>query len=220
MKYYIWFISLLCPFIVTIANAEENKDIYLYSKDTAPHDIAYERWPIIYWQKIMAGPENETTNYVKDCYAIQHGSVMFLANPFGIPKANYECFFNTENSFFFPLYSEECDYESIKNDDGLRSCVTENNQYAKGKIFIDGVEIKDIKEYKITTDFFNINFSSISPFGVMPGTYRALIDGLFLFFKPLPAGIHEIKYSIIQIKPTHDNDYASEITYKLHINPK
>ncbi len=75
----------------------------------------------------------------------------------------------------------------------------------------------DLSKYHFTTDFFNITYNELNPYNAPAGTYRALIDGLFVFIKPLPLGIHEIKYSMLQITPTHDNDYASEITYKLNI---
>ena len=128
--------------------------------------------------------------------------------------------FSTNNSFFFPLFSEECDYESVTGDDELKNCVTRNNQYADGKISIDGLDLKNISQYKFTTDFFNINFKPNNLYDATAGTYRALINGLFLFIKPFTPGLHEIKYSIIQIKPTHDNDYAAEITYKINIISK
>ena len=99
----------------------------------------------------------------------------------------------------------------------MHDCVVANNQFAKGKVFVDGVELTELQPYQFQTDFFNLNLTANNPFGSEPGTYRALIDGLWIFLKPLPVGDHEVKYSMVQIKPTHDNDYASEITYKLKI---
>ena len=62
--------------------------------------------------------------------------------------------FTTSNSFFFPLFSEECDYADITSDDALRECVTANNQFAKGKVFIDGIEITDIVKIPLYHGFF------------------------------------------------------------------
>jgi hypothetical protein len=138
-------------------------------------------------------------------------------SPFSIPKANFECNFTTSNSYFFPLFSEECDYESITGLDNLKKCVRENNDFARGKVFIDGTEIPNLSSYRFTTDMFKINYTNMNPYDATPGSYDALIDGLFIFLKPLSEGTHELKYSIVQIKPSHDNDYAAQITYKLNI---
>ncbi len=207
---------IICLSLFTSSYAQKESD-FLYTLDSKVDGIEFKKWPILYWQAYLDEYDNKTTDINDNCYSIKHGSVIFLVNPFRISKANYECTFTTSNSFFFPLFNEECDYADINNDNALRECVTANNQFAKGKVFINGIEMTDLSKYHFTTDFFNINLTSSNPFGSTPGTYRALVDGLFIFVKPLPSGIHEIKYSMVQIKPSHDNDYASEITYKLNI---
>jgi hypothetical protein len=196
----------------------QNSNQYLYDLNSKPGGIDFKKWPILYWNQYLSQHNNKTTDVKDECYSIKFGSTIFLVNPFSIPKANYNCTFSESNSFFFPLYSEECDYESVTGGDAaLEQCVIENNQYARGKVFIDGVELTGLKQYQFNTDFFNMNFTSDNPYDAKPGSYRALINGLFIFVKPLTEGTHELKYSMVQIKPTHDNDYASDITYKLDI---
>ncbi len=211
---------VICLSLFSSSYAQKQGGDNLYTLDSKVDGIDFKKWPMLYWQAYLDQNDNKTTDVNDKCYSIKHGSAVFLVNPFRISNANYECTFTTSNSFFFPLFSEECDYADITNDDALRECVTANNQFAKGKVFIDGIEMTDLSKYHFTTDFFNTNLTSNNPFGSTPGTYRALMDGLFVFVKPLPSGNHEIKYSMVQIKPSHDNDYASEITYKLNILDK
>ncbi len=197
--------------------AQNNTTELLYPLDSAVDGVPFKNWPILYWEAYLAESDNKTTDVKDGCYSIQHGSVAFLVNPFRISKATYNCTFDANTSLFFPVFSEECDYAETKGDQNLLDCVVENNQYAKGKVFVDGVELTKLEPYHFKSSFFDLNLTSNNPFGSEPGTYRALIDGSWIFLKPLHPGDHEIKYSMVQIKPTHDNDYASEIIYKLKI---
>jgi hypothetical protein len=209
--------SILVFSTFALAGAQKNTKDLLYPLGSEVNGIPFKNWPIEYWKSYLAEYDNKTTDIKDNCYSINHSSVAFLVNPFRISKATYNCNFDTNTSFFFPLFSEECDYAETHGDQNLLDCVVENNQFAKGKIYVDGVELTDLQPYHIKSDFFNLNLTSNNPFGSQPGVYRALIDGLWIFLKPLPAGDHEIKYSMVQIKPTHDNDYASEIIYKMKI---
>lgn len=216
----IFFVLVLIffPSLMTLSYAQKGSDEFLYPIDSEIDGIDFKIWPTLYWQSYLDQFDNKTTDVNDKCYSITQGSVVFLVNPFRTSKANYECTFNDNNSFFFPLYSEQCDYAEITNDAALRDCVTANNKFARGKVFIDGTEITDLSKYHFTTDFFQIHLSPNNPFGSPPGTYRSLVDGLFIFVMPLSPGLHEIKYSMFQITPSHDRDYASEIIYKLNIN--
>jgi hypothetical protein len=218
MKEIVFMLVLLIISYFTIESYAQSRSVdYLYPIDSSPLGINFKEWPILWMKSYLEEYENKTTDINGNCYSIEYKSVIFLTSPFSIPRANYECSFTTSNSYFFPLFSEECDYESITGLENLKKCVLENNNFARGKVFINGTEIHNLSGYRFTTDMFKINFTSMNPYGATPGSYDALIDGLFVFIKPLPVGTHELKYSIVQIKPNHDNDYAAEITYKLHV---
>lgn len=196
----------------------QNSNQYLYDLNSKPGGIDFKKWPILYWNQLLNQYSNKTTDVKDECYSIEYRSTIFLVNPFSIPRGNYNCTFSESNSFFFPLYGEECDYESSPEDDrALEICVRQNNPYATGQVYLDGIKLTGLSQYEFNTDFFNINYTSDNPYNAKAGTYRALINGLFIFLKPLPEGTHELKYTVLQIKPTHDNDHASEVIYNLNI---
>lgn len=192
-------------------------DDYCYGLDSVIEGVDYRNWAAKYWQANFDQYGNRTTDVNGDCYSIKHGSVIFLANPFAVKeRAIYNCTFDTTNSFFFPLFSEECDYAETKSDEALKTCVTQNNKFASGRLVIDGFEITDLSKYHFTTDFFDITYGQENPYNTPPGTYRSLVDGLFIFLKPFSPGPHELKYFMAQATPDGHN-FAAEITYKLNI---
>jgi hypothetical protein len=50
------------------------------------------------------------------------------------------------------------------------------------------------------------------------GTYRALLDGIWLMLKPLPVGDHKIEINIVQIIPGRESENLFiNIVYNLHV---
>jgi hypothetical protein len=194
-----------------------NLNKYCYDLDSVIEGCTYKNWAARYWQAKLDEDNNKTADISGACYSIKHGSVVFLANPFAVKeRANYNCTFDTTNSFFFPLYSEESDYAETKSDEELNSSVTQNNKFASGRLIVDGFEITGLSKYHFTTDFFDITYGQVNPYNAPSGTYRALVDGLFIFLKPFSEGKHELKYSVAQATPD-GNNFSAEITYKLDI---
>ena len=197
----------------------------LFSVNSSPYGIDFKRWAIYYLQKDMSEwYKNFPKNDDKCNYHI-NGTVKMLANPFDLfefvnREPIYECNFDTTDSYFFPLFLESCDYYEKNSDPKLNTCVVERNQHAKGQVWLDGVELQNLDRYRLTTDYFKINYTTPNPVNVPEGSYRALLNGLFLFVKPLPPGDHELVYKMIQFPDDPFNKFAASITYKLHISKK
>jgi hypothetical protein len=199
-------------------------DDRIYPIEATVDGKTYKEWIIEYWkayigkQTSLNKNPNDEPGITDDCFVLgQKDYVVFLPSLYAVHKSYYNCTHTTSNSFFFPLFSEECDYSTLSSDDQLQQCVNEHNDYAQGKLFLDSVEIKDLTNYRITTDFFSVTYEDLNPYNAPPGTYRALVDGLFIFVKPLPPGTHEIKYSVAQEPPSFNHHYSSEITYHIEV---
>lgn len=218
----------------------------LFPVNSSPYGINLKKWAISYLQKDMSEyNENFPKNDDKCNTYNNSGPVKMLANPFDLVateeaervnildfgtinvaehrKVSYECNFVTSDSYFFTMFLESCDYHDPKSDTDaeLNACVVKRNQEATGKAWLDGVELQNLDRYRLTTDYFTINYTTPNPDNVKEGTYRALLNGLFLFVKPLPPGDHELKYVMSQItKNPQDINYSAEIIYKLHITEK
>jgi len=200
-------------------------DDRIYPIEATVDGKTYNEWIIEYWkayinkQTSMNKNPNDEPGLTDDCFVIgQKYSVIFLPSLFTVHKPSYSCTYTTSNSFFFPLFSEECDYSTLSSDVQLQQCVNEHNDYAHGKLFLDGVELTDLSNYRITTDFFPITYEELNPYNALPGTYRALINGLFIFLKPLDVGEYVLRYSVTEEPPSLNHHYTSEITYHIKVD--
>jgi len=181
-------------------------------------------WIIEYWkayigkQTSLNNNPNDRSKLTDNCFVLgKKDNVVFLPSLYAPHKPSYSCTFTTSNSFFFPLFSEECDYSTLDSDGQLQQGVNERNDYAQGKLFLDNVEVTDLSNYRITTDFFEITYEELNPYNAPPGTYRALINGLFIFLKPLSMGDHVLKYAVTQKLPSLNHHYTSAITYYITV---
>lgn len=197
---------------------------FLYPPDSIINGKSYSQWAIEYWREYIDKQTRINLDPCKeppltdDCFILgKRDSVVFLPSLFSSHDSSYNCTFDTTNSFFFPLYSEQCDYSHLTSDDQLKRSVNENNDYASGNLVIDNNVITNLSEYRLTTEFFNITYGNLNPFNAPPGTYKALINGLFVFIKPLGKGEHVIKYSVFQNPPSLNNHYSSSIVYNITI---
>ena len=68
-----------------------------------------------------------------------------------------------------------------KNDAEVCKCATKDNEF--GVIFatIDGVRLQNLEQYRIQSDFFNIIILEHNIYGADPGTFKAIVDGFFVF---------------------------------------
>jgi hypothetical protein len=84
-------------------------------------------------------------------------------------------------AILFPILSGECDYSTEKSDAEVCKCATEGNEF--GVIFttIDGVRLQNLGQYRIQSDFFNIILPEDSIYEADPDTFKAIVDGFFVF---------------------------------------
>ena len=79
----------------------------------------FSEWIIEYWkaymdkQTSMNNNTNDESELTDNCFVLgQQDNVVFLPSLYAAHKPTYSCTFTTSNSFFFPLFSEECDYSN------------------------------------------------------------------------------------------------------------
>lgn len=198
---------------------QNNANDYLYSTDSTPLGIDFREWPIHYFNDYLDRFHDDALNFKDECHFGTKDSVIFLPSLFTVHKPEYECDFTTDNSFFFPVFMEECDDSTPFLNSNLEGCVKENNNYASGTVSINGQNITNLNVYRIITNVFTIRYKPFNPYNATPGIdYQALIDGLFVFIKPLQEDRYEIEYTVNQETPTLNDRYKSGIKYILNIN--
>ena len=57
------------------------------------------------------------------------------------------------------------------------------NDFSTISASIDGTELKNLKDYRTTSKFFNITIPRDNIFEADPGTFRSVVDGYFVFLR-------------------------------------
>ena len=86
-----------------------------------------------------------------------------------------------------------------KTDEALVNCAKIGNDYTIVQVTVDNKTYKNYeKGRRVTSDFFN---ATILPENVMDyqnvGKFKAVVDGYYIFLKPLTPGKHVVHYKFI-----------------------
>lgn len=203
----------------TYGEAKGTSDSLVYPLNYHSNGKTYSDMAIDYWVKMLEQYDNKTADVKDDCFLVssEDNMTLYTLNPFWAPQTHYECTIKSDQRLFVNMFAEECDKESTAGGiEDLKICAIENNQYARGTLVIND-EIIDSSDHTFFTPLFNITFTPNNPYNAEPGIYEAIINGAFAWLKPLEPGNHHLEYTMVQIKPTHDNDYAAKTTYDLHV---
>jgi hypothetical protein len=133
-------------------------------------------------------------------------------------KVERTCTIPTGKAILFPVQSGECDYgdPTVKTDSDLRQCTIEGNDYAVIGATVDGVRLKDLEQYRIQSDFFNITIPADNIYDVNAGTFKAMSEGFFVFLEPLSPGRHDIHFTTNVLNPVKPSyNHAIDTTYHL-----
>jgi hypothetical protein len=193
----------------------------VFSKDSAPYGIPYKEWITRWWQWHISIPKedhpwNDSTG--EKCAVGQEGPVWFLNYPPG--KVELTCAMPPGKAILFPILSAECDYGTENTDAEVRKCATEGNEFGVISATIDGVRLQNLEQYRIQSDFFNITIPEDNIYDADPGTFKAMVDGFFVFLEPLPAGRHDIRFTVSVSNPLNPEfDHAKDTTYHLIVKP-
>ena len=97
-------------------------------------------------------------NYTPEkCANGQQGPVWFLDAPLS-GKQERTCSIPAGKSIFSAVLNGQCDSSdsSLRTDEDIRKCATEGNDYGVISGTFDGVEIKNLNQYRIDSGFYNI----------------------------------------------------------------
>jgi hypothetical protein len=217
--------SLLSPAIVPVSGQNESSP--LYPTNSAPFGVPYNEWIVRWWQWDMYIPvdKHPNTDYTPEKCGIGQNDtspVWYLAVPFTEEQqAERTCTIPKDKAIITALLSGECDLSDprITSDEVMKQCATEGNDYGTIQVLLDGVDLKyDMKQNRVMSDFFNITLPENNIFSSPAGTFRAIVEGFFLFLKPLTPGEHELKFKVSVLNPTKtEYNYFQDVTYHLNI---
>jgi hypothetical protein len=118
-----------------------------------------------------------------------------------------------------PLVTGESDSGEGGGEEEIRQRATAGQVGASLAVWIDGVNQNySLQDMRVTSDFFNLTFGKNNIVDAPEGTYNAIIDGYYIFLKPLSQGHHELKFqSQVHGNPDKKYDLAQEGTYVINV---
>jgi hypothetical protein len=199
----------------------------VYSKDDKPYGLTYGQWTANFWKWMISIPEGNNPNNdpTGEKCATNQGdrNVWYLAPTFG-GSAERTCTMPSGKAILFPLLVSECnplENPGLKTDAELRSCAMQaNDQGSRSmEVILDGVRLRNLENYRVQSELFDLSFPEHNAFSVKPGSTKAISDGFWVFLKPLPAGKHELEFSASIIDPTSVNNYNTHVKDHLIVRP-
>lgn len=112
------------------------------------------------------------------------GPVWFLDAPLS-GKQVRTCTIPAGKSILAAVLNRQCDTgdSSLRTDEDIRKCATEGNDYGVISGTLDGVEIKNLDQYRIDSGFYNITHAADNIYDLPAGVpYRAFTNGYFCLF--------------------------------------
>jgi hypothetical protein len=189
----------------------------------------YSQWSAAWWQWALELPANQNpmfdqTGCINGANG-QSGHVWYLTGVINTSgTAERSCTVPLGKALFFPVINTECSTVEPPpfhgdNEAELRDCA-KGFMDATADLFckIDGVQIKNLDQYRVQSPMFAFSLPANNVLGVAEGPGFAVSDGVFLLIPPLPAGPHEIQFG----GRLTSFDFSLHITYHLtveHIRP-
>ena len=207
---------------ISLVNGD-NLNPGIYSTNSAPYGIPYQQWTARFWQWLFSfsADQHPRENYTPEkCANGQHGPVWFLDAPLS-GKQERTCTIPAGKSILAAVLNGQCDTgdSSLRTDEDVRKCATEGNDYGVISGTLDGVEIKNLDQYRIDSGFYNITHAAGNIYGLPAGgPYKAFTNGYFVFLEPPSPGKHDLHLSVSVANPINPQyNYAAEWTYHLII---
>ena len=196
----------------------------IYSTDSAPYGIPYQQWIAKYWQWDYSVPKDQhpLDNYTPEkCANGQQGPVWFLSESLSGTQER-TCTIPAGKSILAAVLTGQCNRSdpTLQNDEDVRKCATEGNDYGVVSATLDGVPIKNLDQYRTDSGYFNLTIPADNIFNEPPGIYRAFVNGIFVFLEPLHSGTHDLDLKVsVQNPIKSEYSYAAEWKYHLIVKP-
>jgi hypothetical protein len=214
-------LSLLLAFPLINFVRADNINPHIYSTNSIPYSIPYQQWTAKFWQWLysLSASQHPRENYTPEkCANGQQGPVWFLDAPLS-GKQDRTCTVPAGKSILAAVVNGQCDSSdtTLHNDQDIRTCATEGNDYAVISGTLDGVQIKNLDQYRTDSGFYDITHAPDNIYKTKSGgPYRAFTNGFFVFLEPLSPGKHDLHLSANIANPVNPQyNYAADWTYHL-----
>jgi hypothetical protein len=207
-------IILSTGFYLPLITYGENGNDFLFSPDSFPFGEPYKYWTEKWWEWNLAFPKSEHPNVNYSDAKCSMGQkadspVWYLVQPYPGEEPNYvrSCTIPQGKAIITAMQAGDCNYGALKTktDEALIDCAKRGNE---GTVITVKVDNKTYNEYengrRVSSDFFNV---TVIPKNIMDysevGKFKAMVDGYYIFLKPLPPGKHVVEYNFDTKNPTN-----------------
>jgi hypothetical protein len=203
----------------------DNINPQVFSIDSKPYGMTYGQWTAKWFQWLMSIPlaDNPAADDTgKNCGQKQEGPVWFLPGTAG-GKAERTCAIPAQKAILFPIISAEYSYKeypNLKTESELRKGVVLNQDKVTSlEASVDGMQLKDLRKYRVQSPLFDATFPKNNLFGVSAGPTQAVADGFWILLQPLSPGKHDIHFkgAEVDFTSTGTNSFATDVTYHLNV---
>ena len=107
---------------------------------------------------------------------------------------------------------------SLKTNAGLLHCASAGNEHGLISANLDGRNLQNLEQYRTHSGFYKIVVPKDNVFNNVPGTWKSLTEGFFLFLEPLSPGRHDLHVTTSVsnvVQPSYN--YAADLTYHLDV---
>jgi hypothetical protein len=242
MTYFLVFSLISMIVAITLAaissfavSYEQESQPKIFLPGSSPYSIPFNQWIGKWWQWYVSVPKSESPNHPDypnhiskvDCAIRQDPSspVFFLFTPLVDEAApNRTCDIPKDKAILLPIISGEADNgdpeQLDKSDQGMIQTAKGGNDYGAISIKLDDtmLNFNEDPKFRAISDFFNITLPEHNLWEEkeVPGTYKGITEGYFLFLSPLPLGNHTLYYEA-GTNPPNPNVYVQAVTYHLNV---
>ena len=176
----------------------------MYLLNSKPFGKTWEEWAALWCNWLLSIPKQinpalDTTG--ANCFRNQSNpNVWYLAGSFYNENTIVrKCKIPKGRSIFFAILDKEdsfaedldlCTKEQLK-DRAKRSM----DQVKHLEASVDGIQLNNLYDYRIQSTYFDLFFPTEPVYDVKSGLTCSVVNGYFVFLKPLPAGNHEIHFA-------------------------
>ena len=202
-----------------------------FSKDSSPYGVSNADWSIKWWKWLMQIPQDQ--NPANDptgahCTINQTEKNVWFTTGTLSGSAERTCNIPAGKAIFLGdgIECSTIENPEAKTDAGLKKCATDAMQTfrdpASLQATLDGVPLKNLSQYRVKSDAFDVNFPDHNIWGVKGGPTRSAADTYFIFLKPLSSGKHVFTFSgsspVVPpspLKPNPEPPHTLAIKYNL-----
>jgi hypothetical protein len=169
----------------------------LYAPDSKPFGRTYAEWTASWWQWFLSIAKTENPlvdGDGKNCANNQSGPVWFLV---GTLKGHTErsCAIPADKAILFPVINFEASVaegDGTKDEELAARAKFEMDQITDMRAMISGINVNDLKQYRIQSPPFNVTLPTDNVLGLPAQTTKMISEGYWLFLKPLEPGNYDL----------------------------